>query len=217
MDKRFYLKVLKAFEMEYVKVFCLNPNDLDLVWEFLSLDSQWVKKANITNGKDITIYPTPFYTAQEVKEHLDTTLDYFYANIYPLGSVSFSINELSEICEKSGMLYQEGLIKIRDVKTLRNGFDDLRLGMELFLKSLLRNNAPLEKQSHNLKNWLQRKGASVQVRNLIVDYISRWSIYQNENVKHDDRCEVVEITIIVKIYDLIIKQLLEYDKVHTTN
>lgn len=212
MDKQFHTEVRKASETEYIKIFCHDIYDLEKVRDFLSLDTSHIKKVNISNGKDLTVQPTAFYSAQEVKEHIDASLNHFYKHLYTLGEVPFNEEELKCKYEKSLALYQDGLSKINNPNTLRNGLDDLRLSMELFLKDLLKNDAPLEKQSNNLKNWLTQKGASTEIRNMIVDYIFRWSKYQNLNVKHDSKCRDVEILFIVGLSNLIINQLLKYDK-----
>lgn len=212
MNKQFYTEIRKVFETEYVKVFCLNPSFLERVKDFLSLDSIWIKRVNLSGGKTLTVYPSAFYSVQEVKEHIDTTLEYFFTNLSTLEKPSFNINELKKVCVKASTLYNSGVIKIQNIKTLRNGLDDLRLSLELFLKDLLKNDTPLEKQVNNLKNWLKQKGASEQIRNLIVDYVFRWSKYQNENVKHEDRCKEFEIPILLELSNMIIKQLLEYYK-----
>lgn len=213
MAKQFNTEVRNVFGTEYVKVFCLNSSHLDKVRCFLSLDSSWIKKVNNSSGKDLTIYPTNFYSAVEVKAHIDKTLEYFFNHLSTFENTSFDITELKNVCAKSYDLYGSGIVKIQDVKKLRNGLDDIRLAIEFFLKKLLKNDTPLEKQSNNLKEWLKQKGASVQIRKMIVDYVFQWSKYQNENVKHDYRCKEDEIPILIEFSNIIIKQLLEYDKI----
>ena len=68
----------------------------------------------------------------------------------------------------------------------RNLVDDLRLSLELLLKSILENSKTLENQIGLIGPRLKNRGSSPQFTNMLLKLIEYYSKYQNDHVKHDD-------------------------------
>jgi|WetSurMetagenome_2_1015567.scaffolds.fasta_scaffold22084_2 hypothetical protein len=100
---------------------------------------------------------------------------------------------------ESAGLYQNALNKLNENRNERNILDDLRLSLELLLKSLLNNKKSLENQSNDLGTFLKNKGVSTEVRNMFITLIEYFSKYQNNYIKHNDLVKRDEIDLIVNL------------------
>jgi hypothetical protein len=71
----------------------------------------------------------------------------------------------------------------------RNLLDNLRLALELLLKTIMKNNQRLEEQGKPLKEWLTQKGVQDKIRLMFTDFLGRdrFTELMNEAVKHGDR------------------------------
>jgi hypothetical protein len=86
-----------------------------------------------------------------------------------------------------GRLFQRSLV------------DDLRLGLELLLKSGLENTKSLENQLPLIGARLKERGTSSQFMNMFGKLLDYYCKYQNEYVKHDDNLPEEEIEFIFEI------------------
>jgi hypothetical protein len=81
----------------------------------------------------------------------------------------------------------------------RNLIDDLRLGLELLLKSVLGNTKSLENQIPLIGARLKEKGASPQFTNMFQKLLDLYCKYQNDYVKHDDNLPEEEVEFIFEL------------------
>ena len=96
-------------------------------------------------------------------------------------------------------IYESALSKY-DMKLFqRNLLDDLRLSLETLIKNLLKNNKSLENQLPLVMEFLKKRSASVELRNMLVKLLEYYSKYHNSYVKHNDRVQEAEIDIIMEM------------------
>lgn len=81
----------------------------------------------------------------------------------------------------------------------RSLIDDLRLGLELLLKSVLGNTKSLENQIPLIGAKLKEKSASPQFINMFQKLLDYYCKYQNDYVKHDDKLPEEEIEFIFEL------------------
>jgi hypothetical protein len=81
----------------------------------------------------------------------------------------------------------------------RNLIDDLRLGLELLLKSVLENAKSLENQVQPIGARLKERGASPQFANMFTRLLDYYCKYQNDHVKHDDKLPEEEVEFIFEM------------------
>lgn len=105
-------------------------------------------------------------------------------------------------------LYQEALIKFNNQVYQRNLLDDLRLSLELLLKSILNNGKSLENQLSEIGTFIQAKNGSKELNNMFVKLIDYYSKYNNSYVKHDDAVIENEIEIIFEMTSSFMKFLI---------
>jgi hypothetical protein len=96
-------------------------------------------------------------------------------------------------------LYNECLDKHSNKIHQRNLLDDLRLSMEILLKSIFENNKSLENQIIDLGKYLNVRNGSKELNNMFLKLIDYFSKYQNTYVKHNDNVNDNEIEIILEI------------------
>lgn len=99
----------------------------------------------------------------------------------------------------------------------RNGharqiIDNMRLSFELFLKQYLNNEKSLENQKELLGKKLHECGISKEIRDMYATIFSFYSRYNNQNVKHDDKCASVETEYIIYLTGTFIRFLIQIDK-----
>lgn len=117
--------------------------------------------------------------------------------IYAEGIMPITHEKLS-ICPSAQKNYEAAIEKYNSGLYERNIVDDMRLSLELVLKKVLNNNSSLENQRSQLGNYLEQKGYTAEIRNLVEKTISGYSSYQNQNVKHNDRVHSGEIKYIIE-------------------
>lgn len=81
----------------------------------------------------------------------------------------------------------------------RSLIDDLRLGLELLLKSVLENTKSLENQVPLIGAKLKERSASPQFTNMFQKLLDYYCKYQNDHVKHDDALPEEEIEFIFEL------------------
>ncbi len=105
-------------------------------------------------------------------------------------------------------LYQKALIKFNNQVYKRNLLDDLRLSLELLLKSILNNEKSLENQLSEIGTFIKEKNGSKELSNMFVKLIDYYSKYNNSYVKHDDAVIENEIEIIFEMTSSFMKFLI---------
>lgn len=104
-------------------------------------------------------------------------------------------------------LYEQAVQKHANGVFLRNVLDDLRLALELLLKSLLGNDKSLENQIPLLGEFIKQRGGSLELANMFVKLVDYYTKYQNSYVKHDDAVIEEEVEFIIEITSSFMKHL----------
>ena len=133
-----------------------------------------------------------------------------YGHLIP-GMITNPVYEAIELLDEypeSQNHFKSALDKYSNRIYDRNALDDTRLSLELLLKQLFTNNAPLEKQKQSLGEFLKTKGISVEIRNMIIKTFEDYILFQNNHVKHNDSFSEHEISFVIEYTSSIIKLLL---------
>ncbi len=104
-------------------------------------------------------------------------------------------------------LYESALQKYDLQAYERNLLDDLRLALELLLKSLFANEKSLENQLTNIGQFIKVKGGSAEFSNMFGKLLDYYAKYQNNYVKHDDAVIAEEIEFVMEITSSFMKHL----------
>ena len=110
-----------------------------------------------------------------------------------------NINKILRKYPKSLGCYLSAIDKLENDKFERNLLDDLRLTLEIFIKGILNNSKSLENQREYLGRYCKEKGVSKEVSNMFDKLIDLYSKYQNNYVKHDDKVNKNEISLIFNL------------------
>ena len=110
---------------------------------------------------------------------------------------------------KSLTQYESALTKYESGVFERNTLDDMRLSFELLVKDLLDNKKSLENQINDLGSQLKLKGASEELRNMVVKIIEYYTRFQNNHVKHNDAVNSDEIEYVIELTSVVMKYLLK--------
>lgn len=94
----------------------------------------------------------------------------------------------------------------------RNLLDDLRLALELLLKSLFESNKSIEKQIGALGTYIQDRGGSKELANMFVKLVDYYAKYQNSYAKHNSAVIEEEIEFIFEITSSFMKHLVRLSK-----
>lgn len=105
-------------------------------------------------------------------------------------------------------LYSQALEKHAHGAFNRNVLDDLRLSLEVLLKTLLQNDKSLENQLSAVGQLIKTKGGSPELSNMFVKLMDYYAKYQNSYVKHDDAVNEQEIDFILEISSSFMKHLI---------
>lgn len=94
----------------------------------------------------------------------------------------------------------------------RNMLDDLRLSFELLLRSIFNNELSFEKQKNKIGEFLSDKDVSNEIKNFIISTVfSFFKPYFNENVKHNDKFNSVEIDLVFNQVTSVMLFLIQLD------
>lgn len=105
--------------------------------------------------------------------------------------------------------YDSALAKYEGGIFERNTLDDMRLAFELLVRDLLGNNKSLENQISALGAKLKSRGASEELRNMVVKIIEYYTKFQNNHVKHNDAINSDEIEYVIELTSVIMKYLIK--------
>ena len=86
--------------------------------------------------------------------------------------------------------------------------DDIRLSLELLLKSILGNDKSLENQLAEIGKFIQDHNGSKELTNMFVKLIDYFAKYQNTYVKHNDAVIESEIEFIYEMTSSFMKLLI---------
>lgn len=104
-------------------------------------------------------------------------------------------------------IYEGALLKFSNKAFERNLLDDLRLSLEILLKSIFANNKSLENQIADLGTFIQSKGGSKELGNMFQKLVEYYSKYQNTYVKHNDNVVEEEIEFMLELTSSFMKHL----------
>ncbi|WP_126247838.1 hypothetical protein [Chitinophaga rhizosphaerae] len=120
-----------------------------------------------------------------------------------IGEVQLGLELYGKAAEK----FRLGIRAVVDKSDNRSAMDNLRLCLELFLKQLLGNNKPLEKQD-TLGKYLKEKGVPTELRSMLLGLLDFYTKYQNDYVKHNDKVEEADINTILYLTATFLQRLL---------
>ena len=104
-------------------------------------------------------------------------------------------------------IFEQAVQKHANGVFLRNVLDDLRLALELLLKSLLSNGKSLENQLSALGTFIKRRGGSTELASMFSKLVDYYTKYQNSYVKHDDAIIEEEVEFIFELTASFMKHL----------
>lgn len=109
--------------------------------------------------------------------------------------------------------YESALEKKTVTLYERNLVDDLRLSFELLVKQVLKTKKSLENTKSELGNYLKTRSINIEISNLYVGIIfDFFTKYQDENIKHNDRLNPIEVDFIFNQTTTLMLFLISLDK-----
>lgn len=109
-------------------------------------------------------------------------------------------------------LYEDALKKFNNNIFERNLLDDLRLSLELLLKSIFNNSKSFENQFPLIATFVNEKGGSKEFSNMFRTLVDYYSKYQNSFVKHNDAVIEEEVEFIFEMTSSFMKHLVKMNK-----
>ncbi|WPZ00395.1 hypothetical protein [Idiomarina sp. OXR-189] len=106
-------------------------------------------------------------------------------------------------------LYESALMKFNNNVFERNLLDDLRLSLELLLKSIFQNGKALENQIPQIGSFISTNGGSKEFSNMFRVLVDYYSKYQNSFVKHNDAVVEEEVEFIFEMTSSFMKHLVK--------
>lgn len=206
-----YTTKIEHIQQNYwIKVYLAQLEDLEKIKYRLEVLNS-VKKVNISNNQDLTVYPRPPFPAQDAENSIKRVLNAFYdyADIARI-TIGETVEIRNSFPKQSTIhqCYDDALNKLLEARYSRNALDDIRLALELYLKEVLSNHLPLEKQSSNLKEYLTQKGVSSEIVNITTQSLHNLTHYFNNHTKHDDKVNEKEVDLVVGYSNQIMKCVL---------
>ena len=144
----------------------------------------WRKMIFFTEQEIKYLYPEFEYTM--MRPHVNTSL------------VNENIKKLENHPE-AAKAYLSAIEKFNQGALERNLLDDLRLSLELLVKSILGNNKSLENQKDLLGTFLKTKNVSKEARNMYSTLIGYYTNYQNSYVKHNNNVQRAEVDLMINL------------------
>lgn len=106
-------------------------------------------------------------------------------------------------------VYLSALTKFNNGIFERNLVDDLRLSLELLLKTVFNNGKSLENQISEIGRFINNNGGSVHFSNMFRTLVDYYTKYQNAFVKHNDAVIEEEVEFIFEMTSSFIKHLIK--------
>jgi hypothetical protein len=113
---------------------------------------------------------------------------------------------------ESKKLFNEALQKHDNGVFKRNTLDDLRLALELLLRSLFANEKSLENQLQAVGAFVSERGGSRELANMFQKLVEYFSKYQNSYVKHDDAVIASEVEFVFELTSSFMKHFIRLSK-----
>ena len=140
-----------------------------------------------------------------------------YLEFYPKG-----VNSLDEKLIEDNLMwlsnypnthkpFKDALNFYKKRKYDRNLLDNLRVSMEQLLKTIMKNDKPIEKQKEDLGNYLKDKKITKEIRNLYSGLLGHFTKYQNNNVKHNEKYNSEEIEFMIYLTGTFIRFLIQLE------
>lgn len=98
---------------------------------------------------------------------------------------------------KSRKMLVSALEKYQNKGDMRNILDDIRLSLELLVQEKLNNKKSLENNISNVGILMGSKGINKEITNMYVKYLEIYTKYQNNCVKHAEKCNDEELEFII--------------------
>lgn len=208
MPKPFSTEIRKVFDNEYVKVSFNNTSDVYIMHPLIQ-NLKPVRKANITNNKkgdDLTVYPTSFYSSEEVQKEVTTFLNRYYAQTpEEHAPIQRTISLIPNLSNHRNLL--ESALSSYNRGEYRHSLDDLRLCIELMMRDLLGNEKSLENQKQLLGTYLKDRGVSTEIRNMLIASLDSFCKYSNEHVKHKTDITRIDLQPVLAWANMLLEQL----------
>jgi hypothetical protein len=113
---------------------------------------------------------------------------------------------------ESQKLFNEALQKHDQGVFRRNTLDDLRLALELLLRSLFGNAKSLENQISAIGKFVGDRSGSPELANMFQKLVDYFSKYENTYVKHDDAVIVAEVEFVFELTSSFMKHFIRLAK-----
>lgn len=110
------------------------------------------------------------------------------------------VNDVLEWLEKypeSRKMFVSALEKYQNKGDTRNILDDIRLSLELLVQEKFNNKKSLENNISNIGTLMESKGINKEIANMYVKYLEIYTKYQNNCVKHAEKCNEEELEFII--------------------
>lgn len=212
---KYSTEIRKVFDTTYIKVFLADNNDLSDVQTILK-GLQSVKGVNISNdNRDLTVYPRPPFNASEIKGYVETALSSYYSNSKKDSQTvedAIEIRDAFSSNSKVRKCYNDAIGKMAEGKYDRNSVDDVRLALEIYLKEVLGNDKPLEKQNAALKEYLADHDVSEELIKTHTQSLFNLCNFFNNHAKHDYNVKSEEVDSAIGYANQIMKSLLNIER-----
>lgn len=100
------------------------------------------------------------------------------------------------------------LEKYQNKDDARNILDDLRLSLELLVQEIANNKKTLENNKSEIGKILKDKGINIEISNMYIKLFDYYTTYQNNNVKHGEKCSYNEIEFVIYLTGSFMRLLL---------
>jgi len=134
---------------------------------------------------------------------------------YPAGAELLDAKVVNDVLNwlenypKSKEKFNSALLMFQKKVEVRHILDNLRLSFELFLREFFENEKSLENQKEVTGKYLSDNNVPKEIRNMYFTLVSHYCSYNNENVKHDDKCSANEIEFIIYLTGTFIRFLIQ--------
>lgn len=157
-----------------------------------------------------------FIENKDIEKMKDRLLERFGAYYLEVDTINAKLMEntshfLGEY-PKSLELYNKAIGFYNSKRFHRNCLDDLRLSLELLLKTVFNNDKSLENQKGNIGSFLSSKSISPELRNMFNTLIDYYGKYQNTYVKHNDNVNEDEIDAIFDLTSIFLRFIIKNAK-----
>ena len=100
------------------------------------------------------------------------------------------------------------LQKYQNKDDVRHILDDLRFSLEKFIQEIVNNGKSLENNKSEVGKILKDKNINVEIANMYMKLFDYYTIYQNNNVKHNENCAYEEIEFMIYLTGSFMRLLL---------